>query len=170
MVTNVLDGLRAASHLDGSTAAPAWLDHVPDLPAQEIVACLNGLLHLPTGMRLQHTPEFFTYNALDFAFEPEAPEPQQWLKFLDQLWPDDREAVDTLQEVFGYCLTGDTRQQKAFLIIGPKRSGKGTIARVLTRLIGSENAVAPTLGARPNNSDDERMMHSTGQNCWIAPA
>src|SRR5712671_2280691 len=25
------------------------------------------------------------------------------------------------------------------------------------------------LGARPSNSDDERMMHSTGQNCWIAP-
>ena len=26
------------------------------------------------------------------------------------------------------------------------------------------------LGARPSNSDDERMMHSTGKNCWIAPA
>jgi hypothetical protein len=26
------------------------------------------------------------------------------------------------------------------------------------------------LGARPSNSDDERMMHSTGQNCWITPA
>jgi hypothetical protein len=26
------------------------------------------------------------------------------------------------------------------------------------------------LGARPSNSDDERMMHSTGQNRWITPA
>jgi hypothetical protein len=133
MVANVLDGLRAASHLDGLIAAPAWLDHVPDLPTEEIVACANGLLHLPARMLLPHTPSFFTYNALDFAFEREAPEPQQWLEFLDQLWPNDREAVHTLQEVFGYCLTADTRQQKAFLIVGPKRSGKGTIARVLSR-------------------------------------
>ena len=94
MVTNILDGLRAASHLDGSIVAPAWLDRVPDLPAEEIVACSNGLLHLPTGMLLPHTPAFFTYNALDFAFEQQAPEPQQWLEFLDQLWPHDRGAVD----------------------------------------------------------------------------
>ena len=145
MVTNVLDGLRAASHLDRSIAAPAWLDHVPDFPAEELVACSNGLLHLPTGMLLPHTPAFFTHNALDFAFEREAPEPKQWLEFLDQLWPHDHEAVDTLQEAFGYCLTSDTSQQKAFLVIGPKRSGKGTIARVLTRLVGTDNAVAPTL-------------------------
>ena len=54
------------------------------------------------------------------------------------------EAIDTLQEFFGYCLTADTRQQKAFALIGPKRSGKGTIARVLANL-GAHNCVAPTL-------------------------
>jgi len=145
MVTNVLDALRAASHLEGSIAAPAWLEQVPDLPADEIVACSNGLLHLPMRMLLPHTPAFFTYNALDFAFERAAPEPRQWLAFLRQLWPEDPEAIETLQEIFGYCLTGDTRQQKAFLIVGPKRSGKGTIARVLARLVGAGNAVAPTL-------------------------
>jgi putative DNA primase/helicase len=32
-----------------------------------------------------------------------------------------------------------------FLIVGPKRSGKGTIARVLTGVIGLDNSIAPTL-------------------------
>jgi hypothetical protein len=27
-----------------------------------------------------------------------------------------------------------------------------------------------SLGARPSNSDNERMMHPTGQSCWITPA
>ena len=63
----------------------------------------------------------------------------------DKLTVPDREAIDTVQEVFGYCLTADTRQQKAFMLIGPKRSGKGTIARVLTHLVGLQNTVAPTL-------------------------
>jgi putative DNA primase/helicase len=145
MVTNVLDGLRAASHLEGSIAAPAWLEQVPDIPAEEIVACANGLLHLSALTLLPHTPAFFTYNALEFAFERAAPEPRKWLAVLHQLWPEDPEAIGTLQEIFGYSLTSDARQQKAFLIVGPKRSGKGTIARVLARLVGAGNAVAPTL-------------------------
>jgi putative DNA primase/helicase len=145
MVTNVLDALRAASHLDNAIAPPAWLDPAHGVPAAEIVACANGLLHVPTLTLLPHTPYFFTLNALDYGFEPEAPALRQWFAFLDQLWPDDPEAINTLQEMFGYCLMTDTRQQKAFMLIGPKRSGKGTIARVLARMVGLRNTVAPTL-------------------------
>ena len=82
---------------------------------------------------------------------PREPEPSQWLDFLDQLWPGDPESIATLQEIFGYCLTPDTRQQKAFLSGRPKRSGKGTIGRVLTRLIGERNCVAPTLAGLGTN-------------------
>jgi putative DNA primase/helicase len=151
MVTNVLDALRAAAYLDNAIAPPAWLHPAHDTPAAEIVACSNGLLHLRTLRLFSHTPGFFTLNALDYPFEQGGPEPRQWLAFLDQLWPDDHEAIDTVQEVFGYCLTADTRQQKAFLLIGPKRSGKGTIARVLTHLVGLENTVAPTLAGLAMN-------------------
>ncbi|MBN1854572.1 MAG: hypothetical protein JW829_17705 [Pirellulales bacterium] len=80
-----------------------------------------------------------------------APKPVVWLDFLDSIWSDDRECIDTLQEIFGYCLTPDTRQQKIFLLVGPKRSGKGTIARVLTALVGSDNVAAPTLSGLATN-------------------
>jgi putative DNA primase/helicase len=53
-------------------------------------------------------------------------EPLEWLSFLARLWPDDAQSIDALQEIFGYVLTSDTSQQKAFLIVGPPRSGKGT--------------------------------------------
>jgi putative DNA primase/helicase len=90
---------------------------------------------------------FFVHNALDFAYEAAAPSPRQWLEFLSHLWPNDPQSIDTLQEIFGLCLTGDTRHQKAFLLIGPKRSGKGTIARILVALVGRCNAVSPTLAS-----------------------
>jgi putative DNA primase/helicase len=73
------------------------------------------------------------------------------LDFLLQLWPNDPQSISSLQEIFGYCLTGDTRQQKAFLLVGPRRSGKGTIARILARLIGADNTVAPTLAGIGTN-------------------
>jgi len=47
----------------------------------------------------------------------------------------------------GYCITPDTSQHKILLLVGPPRSGKGTIARVLRRLIGVENTVGPTLAS-----------------------
>ncbi len=93
---------------------------------------------------LSATPRFFTTSALEFDPDPAAAPPNSWHEFLHQLFDGDLEALELLQEWFGYCLTGDTSQQKMMLIVGPKRSGKGTIARVLTRLIGTGNVCGPT--------------------------
>ncbi|MCH7779835.1 MAG: hypothetical protein IH848_03240, partial [Acidobacteria bacterium] len=51
----------------------------------------------------------------------------------------------------GYILGGDTRLQKIFLFVGPRRSGKGTIGRVLTGLLGSHNVAAPTMAGIATN-------------------
>ena len=119
-VAAALDALRAVAYLDAAIEPPAWLDGNSSLrpPAQTLVACANGLMHLPTALLMPHTPSFFNHNALKFDYEPSAPEPRQWLDFLRQLWGDDQQAIDTLQEIFGYCLTADTSQQKAFALIG----------------------------------------------------
>ena len=80
-----------------------------------------------------------------------APEPVRWLRFLGELWPDDPDAVLALQELFGYVLSGRNDQHKIGLLIGPKRSGKGTIARVLAALIGPQNVAGPTLAQLGSN-------------------
>jgi putative DNA primase/helicase len=73
------------------------------------------------------------------------------LELLGSIWPDDTESIDTLQEFFGYSLTQDTRQQKILLILGPKRSGKGTIARLLNKVVGQHNVCGPTLSSLEND-------------------
>ncbi len=143
-VADVLDALKAVTHLAATVEAPIWLDNKANGPARDIIACRNGLLDMSTRKLTPPTPTFYTHNALDFDYDPGAKAPAAWLQFLDDLWPEDREAIDTLHEIFGYILTADTRQQKAFLVVGPKRSGKGTIARILTRLVGRENTASPT--------------------------
>ena len=149
-VNDVMDALRAAANLPNTTVAPMWSvdEHVPDLthPPDQILACGNGLLHLPTLELQPHTPLFFSHNALDFDYDPAAgAAPPNWLNFLSSLWPTDQAAIETLQEIFGYLLTTNRSQQKIFMIVGPKRSGKGTIARVLAALLGQANVCAPTL-------------------------
>jgi putative DNA primase/helicase len=93
---------------------------------------------------LTPTPNFFAVNAIDYDPDPNAQCPKIWNDFLRQLFDDDLESHDLLQEWFGYCLTGDTSQQKILLIVGPRRSGKGTIARVLAKVVGTSNVCGPT--------------------------
>ncbi len=146
-VAEIHAALRAATYLGDTLDAPRWLTDTSDLDPREIVSCENGLLHLPTRSLMPHTPYFYTHNAIDYPYAHNAPLPAQWLAFLASIWPDDTQAIDTLQEMFGYCLMADTSQQKAFMLIGPKRSGKGTIARILEAVIGPYNCISPTLSS-----------------------
>ena len=129
---NVLDQIKAQLLLPSGIEPPAWIDGAEDWPADEILVARNGLIHLPTlasgGSYLRPlTPRFFTTAALDYAFDAAAPAPAEWLAFLNQLWPDDPQAVETLQEWLGYLLTPDTRQQKILLLVGPSGAARGRL-------------------------------------------
>lgn len=111
-----------------------------DKKAQEVIPCQNGLLLPDFGsLLLPHEPSLLSFNTLSFDYDPNAPEPVEWLKFLASLWPDDAEAIATLQDIFGYLVSGRTHLHKMFLLLGPKRSGKGTILRIMGALLGAEN-------------------------------
>lgn len=162
MVDKVLDALKAAAHLGGVSSAPAWIDGAEArYPPAELIVCRNGLLHVPTRTLLPSSRKLFTLNALDYDYDPDAPAPAAWLEFLRELWGEDQETIDTLQEMFGLALTADTSFQKAFLLVGPKRSGKGTIARVLRQLVGAGNVVAPMLASLGQQFGLESMIAKT---------
>ena len=162
-VAELLDALRAETNLPADIEPPTWLDYVPDMsPApNECLSCKNGLLHLPTLELLDPSPRLFTMNAVDFAYDPAAPIPVQWLKFLKDLWSEDKEAIGTWQELLGYFLVSDTSQQKIALVAGPKRSGKGTLGRVVTALVGRGNVVAPTLASLGTNFGLAPLINKT---------
>lgn len=147
-VNDVLDALRSAAQLAPDVQAPTWLAPRAWQPAAaEVIACRNGLLHLPTGKMYPHTPLFFSHTALGYDYQPDAEAPKQWLKFLSDIWGDDAESIASLQDIFGYLLGNDTDQQKLFLLVGPKRSGKGTIGRIINALLGDDAVISPTLAS-----------------------
>jgi putative DNA primase/helicase len=156
LLADVAQALQSLTVLPSRTEAPAWIYGDGPFGAAEVLACRNRLIHLPSLVAgKKHfappTPRFFSPNCLDFDFDLQAPAPADWLTFLAELWPDDAESVGTLQEWFGYFLTPDTRQQKILMLVGPKRSGKGTIARVVRGLVGTENVACPTLSSLGTN-------------------
>jgi putative DNA primase/helicase len=163
VTTRVLADVRLAvtsiAMLPSADTSPAWIDTgaTQYYAAADLLSCRNGLVNLQKlaggspDFLLAPTPRFFVQNALAYDFDAIAQKPSVWLSFAHELWPDDPASIETLQEWFGYLLTGDTRQQKILAIIGPRRSGKGTIARILRSVVGPENCCGPTLGGLAQN-------------------
>jgi putative DNA primase/helicase len=81
-----------------------------------------------------------------------------WTRFLADVWPVDAESIETLQEFMGLALTPDTSHQKIMLLIGPPRSGKGTINRVLQKLVGEGNYCSPTLSGLGTQFGSEPLI------------
>jgi putative DNA primase/helicase len=157
IVANADQALRGISLIDRALASPAWLINDPPFPASDVLPMHNALVHLPSYVEgkpnavHEATPDFLCPYALDYDFDPAAPPPEHLEAFLKSVWPNDPEAIDTLQEWVGYLLTPDTRQQKIGMFIGPKRSGRGTIGRLIESLLGPDNVVGLSLSGLASN-------------------
>lgn len=165
-VSDLIEALGAVCSLSGVTASPAWIDGESPFPPDEILVATNGLLHLPTGRLLPASPAFFTLNATDIAYDTDAPSPAAWLAFLETIFTRDDgavdyEAIEAVQDWFGYCLLPNTSQQKIMLLVGPPRSGKGTLMAILKEVIGRNNVVAPTLDGLAGNFGLEPLIDKT---------
>lgn len=157
LANNVIEQVRAQAILSASVQPPQWIDQAgadfADWRSHDLVVAKNGVLHLPSLVAGRDdylaaaTPSLFATSALDYPVDLDAQAPSRWLAFLNQVWSNDEQSVQLLQEWFGYLLTADTRQQKILLLVGPKRSGKGTIARVMRAVIGEGNCCGPTLAS-----------------------
>ena len=151
-IGDMSQALTSYTILGGKIEAPAWLDERATPDPIEVLPCKNGLIHLPSYVNndnyfINPTPIFFGTYSLGYDFNSDAPEPTEWIGFLDSIWGDDRDSINTLQEWFGYCLTPDIRQHKMLMMIGPKRAGKDTIGNILQAMIGESNSTGNTLNS-----------------------
>lgn len=180
-VADVFAALESLCNLDSMFNPPCWVTNNLALgPADEYVPVANGLLHLPTGKLIASSPTYFAINGCYVLFDPAAPNPKDWLKFLNDVFGDDNLSSELLQEWMGYCLSADTSQHKIMLMAGPPRSGKSTIANILTALLGSSNVAGlamssfsegfglePLIGKNLAISGDARIGGRTDQSAIV---
>ena len=122
-VNNLLEALRLEAY-------------APDLPIQrDRIHVANGTLFLDGTFSGERE---FCRNRLPVAYNPDAPVPETWLKFLGELlYPED---IPTLQEFMGYCFLPTTKGQKMLMLIGRGGEGKSRIGLVLRALLGTNMA------------------------------
>ena len=101
-------------------------------PQADRIHLANGTLFLD-GTFVPGKPEIVR-SRLPISYNPSAPEPENWLRFLSGLLHEDD--IPTLQEYLGYCLIPSTKGQRMMIIKGSGGEGKSQIGVVMSSIFG----------------------------------
>src|SRR5690606_14060518 len=86
-----------------------------------------------------HRPEDFITKCIDLEYDPNARAPM-FEQVLGRVTLEDslktRPLANFLQRWFGYCATGDTREQKFVVHYGTGRNGKSTVLDIIANVLG----------------------------------
>ena len=96
----------------------------------------NGYLDLNTGILHDHDKKkmFTRISQVEFTTNSDAP---NWEKFINEISCGRKEWIDYLQKAIGYTLSGSTKEQKMFVLLGNGRNGKSVLLNILNKIMGS---------------------------------
>lgn len=134
-ITNVIDALKAEALWPDETAEGSWCDG----RECRVVPFANGLLRIADMRLLDHTPGYFNTEYVRCAYDPDATA-DRTSQFLDDLTGADPDAIETLLAFIGTRIAEDGRYQKMLVLQGPSGSGKGTLDRLLSKVLGRRHA------------------------------
>ena len=161
LVSEIVDALKSVVGIKSKVSPP--FDLTNNKQINNYISFKNGVIDIDNdefNLR-SHRPDYFFTSSLNYEFNPDAAEPVLWLGFMDQIFMSDKQQIETLQEYFGLCMTRITIFQLLLLFVGPKRSGKGTIMRILKVLVGQANVAAPTLSSLSSQFGAASLINKT---------
>ena len=101
----------------------------------------NGLFDLANFKLTPHTPDYISIIQLPVNYDPKATCPL-WKKTLRTSLPEDPALHAVLQEWAGYCITPDTKHEKAMIFDGEGANGKGVVGDTIAAMLGKDNCSA----------------------------
>lgn len=115
-----------------------------DVPWSEghLLICQNGVLDVETGTWSQHDPSHFARRKIGAEYQPNASAPK-FAKLLASMFHDRGENADpfikVIQQWMGAALATqqlNREERKALILVGPSRTGKTELSRIIRMLIG----------------------------------
>ncbi|MCX6401492.1 MAG: phage/plasmid primase, P4 family [Propionibacteriales bacterium] len=109
---------------------------IESLPVGQYINFRNVLLDWKTGTSSAHHPAILSTVQLAVDWNPEATCPNflEWLATVV-----DADSVPFVQELVGYMMFSGNPFEKAFMLIGAGRNGKGTFLSVISSMLGKPN-------------------------------
>lgn len=111
--------------------------------APHLLNVANGTVDLRSGQLLPHDRADLLTRMIDLNFNPEARCPE-FEKFVSGIFQGDKELIEFVHRVIGYCATAETREQLFLILHGEGANGKSTLLKVLADALGPYAAHTPT--------------------------
>lgn len=118
--------------------------------------CQNCVIDLRTFKTRTHSPDDLLSKISNVVYNPEARSPL-FEKFIGDVMQNNPKKIEYLQKLFGYSLTGDTREETCYMLYGSStRNGKSTLVETIAYMMGgaegySLNMKPETLAQKQNN-------------------
>lgn len=126
------------------------IPRIPELDCDRTkINLINGIFDLETYEISSHSPEITSSYQLPISYDENAECPT-FISFLEDIFENDNERIEVVQEIFGYCLTAETSAQKAFIFYGRGSNGKSLLAEILINMVGKSNTSAVPLNELDN--------------------
>lgn len=104
-----------------------------------LINLLNCTLDTQTGEKYLHSPVYGFTSYLKVNYNQYPSEAANFKSFLKKYANGDVKKEKHLQEVIGYLISDYYHAKKVPFFIGKKDSGKSTLLRLITRIVGNEN-------------------------------
>lgn len=148
--TSAKDRVQETAYFEGVFSAFSRQEGIlrtelPQLPPH-VAIDRTQTIDLRTGECTPHEPDFFFTEQLAEPYDPRARDSAEYLeikKLMDEWMCGDADRLNFWRDMIGYGLTGETNQQKLFLLTGEGRNGKSLALRLVSEAMGSFAAPLP---------------------------
>ena len=129
---------------------------------KKLFVCENGTIDLNTMSFREHKAIDYCTRKAPVKFNPFTND-RLWEEFLNQVFENNKELIQYIQQVFGATLSGENIPEELYILHGMTRSGKGSLM----------SAIANVLGPYAGVADSEKLLlnrgnRSTSHNEWLA--
>lgn len=139
---------RRAAMISATQHADNVASYVSDYDSDPwLLNCLNGTIDLRTGELLPHKPDDMITKLAPANYDPDATS-ELWEEVISTACEHNESLIDFLRRAIGYTATGDTSEEKMFLVHGGTATGKST----------TMEAVKATLGDYAQTADFETFL------------
>jgi len=120
-----------------------------------LLACENGVIDLKEGELRNGKPNDLISISIPIMYDINA-KCKRWTQFLKEIFDDD-EVISFVQKAVGYTLTGSTKEQKFFMLIGQGANGKSVFLNTLISLFGEFSCPLPFTSIVSNRFDSNKI-------------